>query len=252
MCLIAFAADVGAYWLVLAANRDEAHARSTLAAHAWKDAPVLGGRDLAAGGTWLAFGRSGRLAAVTNVRRGVPEAGARSRGLLCSEFAGGSVDAASYAREVAAAREHYAGFNLLVCDRRSIEYASRDAAGAVTVSPGIHGLSNAALDVPWPKVRRATETLRGALDGPEHELVPALFALLADRRGAPDAELPATGVPLDLERRLAPIFIASPGYGTRSSTVVLWRRDGRVTFEERSFDASGASSGVVREAFDAI
>lgn len=182
---------------------------------------------------------------MTNVRRWPPERGARSRGALCQDFVLGARNAATYAANVLAEREHYADFNLLVHDGRSLVAVNGGSGRATLVAPGIHGLSNASLDVPWPKVARATAAMRDALAG--DALTASLFTMLADRRGASDAELPRTGVPLELERDLAPIFIASAVYGTRSSTVIVWRRDGRVSFEERSFGPHGVALGVVRE-----
>jgi len=247
MCLIAFASDVGAKVLVLAANRDEYHARGTDPAHTWSDAPrVFGGRDREAGGTWLALSRAGRLAAVTNVRGGLPERRGRSRGALCRDFVVGDEDAVTYGARVIGDREEYADFNLLLHDGRSLRYVSRALDAPVAIAPGIHGLSNAALDVPWPKVERATTALRTALEGPADALVGALFAMLADRRGAADAELPGTGLPLEVERDLAPIFIASGVHGTRCSTVIVWDREGHVSFEERSFGPEGRATGTVR------
>ena len=248
VCLIAFATGVGENVIVLAANRDEYYARRTMRASAWADAPeVWGGRDLEAGGTWLALSRTGRLAAVTNMRGPARERGERSRGNLCRDFVTGSADAATYARRVIAEQTHYADFNLLVHDGRSLQYANRVLSAPVRVAPAVHGLSNAALDVPWPKVVRATAALRAALQGPAAALVGALFAMLADRQGAPDEELPGTGISLEAERDLAPIFIPSAVYGTRASTVIVWRRDGHVSFEERSFGPEGVAMGVVRE-----
>jgi uncharacterized protein with NRDE domain len=247
MCLIAFASDVGENVLVLAANRDEAYARRTAPAAAWSGAPqVFGGRDLEAGGTWLAFSTAGRLAAVTNVRTWPPARGGRSRGALCGDFVTGDASAAAYGATVVAERAHYAEFNLLVHDGHSFQYINGAGGPPVAIAPGIHGLSNALLDVPWPKVTRATAALRAAIEGPADALVSDLFGMLADRRGASDEDLPNTGIPAQLERDLAPIFIASSVYGTRSSTVVVWRRDGRVSFEERSFGNDGVALGVVR------
>jgi uncharacterized protein with NRDE domain len=248
VCLIAFATGVGGNVIVLAANRDEYHARQTAPASAWSDAPlVFAGRDLVAGGTWLAVSRTGRLAAVTNVRGPVPERRERSRGNLCRDFVTGSTDAVRYGRRVIEQRAHYADFNLLLHDGRSLQYVNGVLDAPVGVAPGVHGLSNAALDVPWPKVVRATGALRAALEGPADALVGALFAMLADRRDAPDEELPGTGFPVEVERDLAPIFISSAVYGTRASTVIVWRCDGRVSFEERSFGPDGVPMGVVRE-----
>ncbi|HLK38963.1 MAG TPA: NRDE family protein [Polyangiaceae bacterium] len=251
VCLIAFAQGTGENLLVLAANRDEDHARPTLAAGPWTDAPdVFGGRDARDGGTWLGVARAGRLAAVTNVRGGLAGKAARSRGALCRDFLIGDEDAASYGRRVVAERAIYADFNLLVCDGRSLFYVNRSSDTAVRVAPGVHGLSNAALDVPWPKVERSTAALRRALDGPPEALGPELFAMLADRSSAPNDDLPDTGLSRELERDLAPIFIASAVYGTRSSTVILWRKDGTLSFEERSFGPNGVPTGAVRRELD--
>jgi uncharacterized protein with NRDE domain len=48
-----------------------------------------------------------------------------------------------------------------------------------------------------------------------------ILNLLQKADPAPDEMLPHTGVALDWERILSPIFIKSEGYGTRSSTVLL-------------------------------
>ena len=251
MCLIVFAHDVGEHALVFAANRDELHARPTEAAHAWRDAPhVFGGRDREKGGTWLAVSRAGRLSAVTNVRTWPPSRGPRSRGLLCSEFVRGDASIDAYATSVADARAEYGAFNLLLHDGRSMRYVSESTPTPAVVAPGLHGLSNAALDVRWPKVVRALDALRAALSLSVDRMIDALFVMLADRTKAADDALPTTGVPLEIERDLSPIFIASPLYGTRASTVVV-RRGDRWIFEERSFGPDGAPLGVVREELDA-
>jgi uncharacterized protein with NRDE domain len=248
MCLIAFAHDVGDHALVFAANRDEFHTRPTEAAHAWRDAPhVFGGRDLEKGGTWLAVSRRGRLAAVTNVRSWPPTRGPRSRGELCADFVRGEATLDDFARTVAEARTEYGGFNLLLHDGRTMRYLSDVTPAPSIVAPGIHGLSNAALDVKWPKVVRAIDAMRAAIDRPIETMIDDLFTMLADRTRASDDALPSTGVPLEIERDLSPIFVLSPLHGTRASTVVVWRRDGHVTFEERSFAADGSAIGVVRE-----
>jgi uncharacterized protein with NRDE domain len=88
--------------------------------------------------------------------------------------------------------------------------------------------------------KRLTELLR------EEEVPPdALFALLADRNTYPDPLLPDTGFGIERERHLSPVFIAGSDYGTRSSTVLLIERDGRVTFVERTFDNRQAVAGTV-------
>ena len=220
--------------LVVAANRDEAYDRATERARFWSDAPdLLAGRDLVAGGTWLGVTRGGRFAAITNVRepgRGAP-ALARSRGELVAGFLRGTAEPEAWLAGVALDR--YAGFNLLVGDRSSLWYLSNRRGRPEQVTPGVHGVSNARLDTPWPKVVRGKAGLAALVAGGSPALAD-LQALLADRAIAADAELPDTGIGLLGERMLAPLFIETPIYGTCSSTVVVVDRAGRVAFSERT------------------
>jgi uncharacterized protein with NRDE domain len=114
------------------------------------------------------------------------------------------------------------------------------------LGPGVYGLSNHLLDAAWPKVTSSKSALSALLRGAGTELIPNLFALLADRGQAGDESLPSTGISLAWERLLSSAFIASKEYGTRSSTVVLVGRDGGVVFVERSFGPDGAPAGEVR------
>jgi uncharacterized protein with NRDE domain len=98
-------------------------------------------------------------------------------------------------------------------------------------------------------VTSSKNALQALLTGSGSELVPNLFALLADRRQAADRALPRTGVGLAWERLLSSAFIASSDYGTRSSTVVLVGRDGGVVFVERNFGPNGCPTEVVRHEF---
>ncbi len=252
MCLIVFAWHAHPeFLLVLGANRDEFLDRPTRSAAFWPERPdLLAGRDLKSGGTWLGITRSSRIASLTNFRQGTaPRADARSRGLLVSEFLTADHPPDAYLDGVAAERGRYEGFNLLVGDgRRALHcFSNRDGAPE-SVATGVHGLSNALLDVPWPKVERAKAALGLLLEHDRDALLDGTLALLADRTQAPDHELPSTGVSLAWERCLSPVFIASPDYGTRSSTVLLVDRSGNVTFVERSFDhATGTSNDVVYE-----
>ena len=118
------------------------------------------------------------------------------------------------------------------------------AGTAADGAPGIHGISNAVLDAAWPKVARTKAALAAWCARDANDLE-SLFAVLADRTRTPDAELPATGVPLEWERRLSSPFIVGEdvGYGTRSSTVVALGRDGNARFVERTFDPAGGQVG---------
>ena len=226
--------------LVLAANRDEFHARPAAAAAFWDDAPhVLAGRDLEAGGTWPGVTRRGRWATVTNFRH--PDerrAGTPSRGNLVRDFLVGETAPSEFAERVLSEASRYNALNLLVGEGDEVFYVSSRESHARRLAPGDYGLSNHALDTPWPKVRRLKEGLAGL--GPGEPSADALLALLADRTGAPDHELPDTGVGVELERVLAPAFLEGPVYGTRASSVLVLSDDGRITFVERGFGPFGA------------
>jgi uncharacterized protein with NRDE domain len=245
MCLVLFAVDThSAYPLVVAANRDERFDRPAAPAAWWSDAPhVLAGLDLEGGGTWMGVARDGRWAAVTNVREpAVPQrADAPSRGALVADFLRGSSSADEYLAALAPRAAEWNGFNLLAGDAARVGWLSNRAPGPVPVEPGVHGLSKALLDTPWPKVERGRDDLARIVAGPADGVEPALFRTLALRDPAPDARLPATGVGLELERALSSPFIALPGYGTRASTVLRIRRDGVVTLTERTTAPDGWS-----------
>lgn len=239
MCLIAFAWRPGhPQPLVLAANRDEFHARSSLPLAEWQDSPGLyAGRDLQAGGTWLGVTATGRFAALTNIRAPHQPPGPRSRGELPVDFLRGDGDAEGFLEQLAGRHADYSPFNLLLGDRHGLYFFNSQEGQPHRLSPGVYGLSNASLDTPWPKVRQLTAALRQSLDDPQPE---RLLALLGDRQRPAPEQLPDTGVGPELETLLSSIFIVSPRYGTRASSVVLLAADGGVQMVERRFDTQGA------------
>jgi uncharacterized protein with NRDE domain len=250
MCLITFAWRAHPrFELVLAANRDEFHGRPTAPAHAAQDDPaVVGGRDALQGGGWLQVHARGRLAAVTNVRDGLQrEAAARSRGELVHAFVRDPAAASAAWPDQAG---DFGRFNLIAWDAGRLEYAGNHPRfRRHAVAPGLHALSNGELDAPWPKARQAQDALARWLAsgdaGRETPALDGLFAALADTRLAADADLPDTGVGLELERRLSAPFILGDTYGTRCSTVVLVEA-GAITFVERRFAPGGAYAGQSR------
>ncbi|MFB6271854.1 MAG: NRDE family protein [Salinibacter sp.] len=237
MCLILFAQDAHPdYPLVFAGNRDEFYDRPTAPAAFWDDAPhVLGGRDLEAGGTWLGVTRHGYWATVTNVRDQMSHReDAPSRGHLVAEYLTEEPEPTAYLESVQARADDYNGFNLIVGTPRLTCFFSNRNGPPREVDSGVHGMSNAQLDDPWPKVERGTTRIRTVL---ENEVTPApLLDLLNDRTPAPDDALPDTGVGLETERMLSSPFIESTSYGTRASTVFLLHSSGTLTFVERTFD----------------
>lgn len=240
MCLIALALERHPrFRLVLAANRDEYLDRPAAPLDWWSSGDgtrILSGRDLRAGGTWLGLSPGGRVAMLTNIRRpGAQQAGAPSRGCIVPQWLAGA-DAAAFCATLGEAGHN--PFNLIAGDlqRGDLFWVGSDQPVPQALAPGFHGLSNAALDTPWPKLQRLKAALRKAVtrhDEPE-ALAAELFEALADRHRPDDRDLPHTGVPLEWERRLAPVFIVAPGYGTRCSTVLLHEHGGRTLLIERS------------------
>lgn len=248
MCLIAFSFTPGRErHLLLAANRDEFHERPArpMTWWRWPKGP-LAGRDERAGGTWLAVGRDGRWAAVTNFRDPHAQGARRSRGELPLQFLEEDTAPENFVREVHDRRAEYGPFNLLVGDRTALWYGSSRASPAA-VSPGVHALSNGLLDEPWPKTRRAATALGGLVSAAAVDSR-RLFQLMDDREPAPVEELPDTGVGADLERFLSPPFIVGERYGTRCTSILELGERSRVA--ERRFDPSGRSMGEVAFAFD--
>lgn len=237
MCLIAVGWRVHPEFpLVVAANRDEFYSRPSAPAGRWPDDPrVIGGRDLEAGGSWLAITETGRFAAVTNVREPGAPKGSRSRGALTRDFLLGNHRAYDHVAGIAAG--DFSGFNLLVADAESLWYCSNRDGAARELKPGIYGLSNHRLDTPWPKLVAARQGFASAL--PALPATDPLFAILADDRLAADADLPQTGVGLEWERRLSAIFVRSENYGTRASTVLTLAAQGGIRLEERNFGPNG-------------
>ena len=238
MCLIVVGWRVHPdYPLVVAANRDEFHARPSAVASYWPDAAaIIGGRDLEAGGTWLGLTVTGRFAAITNVREPGMAKGSVSRGALTSEFLRSDATAIGYARKIDGAL--YSGFNLLLSDGEALTYASNRDGEARMLAPGVYGLSNHLLDTPWPKLIQARQAFTNAMQHLPDDA--AFFDLLADRSLAPDELLPKTGVSLDWERLLSAAFVQSATYGTRCSTLAWVSRAGSVRLHERSFAPDGS------------
>lgn len=244
MCLILFAYQIHPrYRLVLGANRDEFYARPTAPLDFWPDHPqVLAGRDLEQNGTWMGITRSGRLAAVTNYRDPhIMKTGAPSRGHLVSDFLSGRMPPDAYMRQIAGRADQYNGFNLIVGDSGDLVYFSNREKEIHVLEPGIYGLSNHLLDTAWQKVSLGKQKL-GMHVTHAAEIVPeTILALLQDQTRAADDDLPRTGVDLAWEKALSPIFITSPAYGTRSSSVLMIDVEGRIRFVERTWVPAQAS-----------
>ncbi len=242
MCVIALAYKTPALGpLVLLANRDEYYRRPSAALDFWHDAPqTLGGRDLQAGGSWLAIDTRGRLAAVTHIRDGRPQVGARSRGELVQRFVTGDEEPLAFAAWLREHRHEFAPFNLLFGPSNDLLHFNSRNGVLNRVSPGIHVLANDDMDTPWFKSERLRERLSSLRRPPqEAEVLP----WLCDGTAADVAELPNPGVGLALEKMLSPIFIVGRDYGTRASSLLTVNARGEVGFSEVSWGMGGRESG---------
>lgn len=247
MCLIVFAYNCHPdYQLILGANRDEFRDRPTEPAGFWMSAPyLLAGRDVQAGGTWMGVTTTGKLAAITNYRdphQQVKEP--PSRGKLVSDYLlDASLTPEDYQATLNRDGQQYDGFNFLYGTLDKLYYFTNRGGSSGPISSGVHGLSNHLLDTHWPKVitakSRVEVIVQNSIVDAEH-----IFAALSDPVSFADNLLPDTGVELERERMLSPLFIENKEYGTRSSTVILVDRKGSTTFIERIFDHSSGTSST--------
>lgn len=224
MCVVAIAWVAHPKWqLIVAGNRDEYHARASAPLVRWEDSPdIIAGRDLVSGGTWMGVSEAGRFAVVTNIRNPEgPDPAKVSRGALVSDWLAHGI--------VPDRLNSFNPFNLLIADTFNLEYlANRPADVRKTLSPGIHGLSNAIANEHWPRKERLNAMMADWLEGTAEQPEQLLVSLA-------DESLPV--------RDAHPIFIRSPVYGTRCSTVIAVDNDGRGYIIERSFDTDGAVIG---------
>jgi uncharacterized protein with NRDE domain len=248
MCLIVLAWRVHpGFPCVLAANRDEYLARPAEPAHWWPGEPaLLAGRDLEAGGTWLGVTRSGRFAALTNYRdRALQRDGAPSRGALVPTLLGRAAGLPEALATAVRAGEGCNPWNMLAADPGepdgALLYHASTTGETRQLGPGLYVLSNHLLDTPWPKVERARALFTAAMAQlPDTQ---PMLRLLQDRDSAPDERLPDTGIGLEAERRLSPIHIRAPGYGTRCSTLYTLGAGGEARLHEWTWDEQGEPAG---------
>ena len=237
MCLIVFANNNSDdYKLIFAANRDEFYDRPTEQADFWDDHPdLLAGKDLQAGGTWLGITKQGRFAAITNFRdlKSIKN-DAPSRGHLTLDFLLSEISPKEYYDKLKPTLTNYNGFNLLFGFMDDIFYFSNKTEGLIKLESGIHGISNEILNTPWPKVEKSKRQLENLIE--QKNIHPwEILNLLDDTTTAKDDELPDTGVGLEMERMLSPIFIKSEKYGTRSSTIITVDMQNNVRFVEKTY-----------------
>lgn len=231
MCVAALAWQADPRWmLVVIGNRDEYHARAAAPLERWPESPVIAGRDLQAGGTWMGVGPGG-FGLVTNLRvPGYPRPDMASRGRLITDWLEGTAPTATEAMNP---------FNLWLGSAERLRFFSNyPEPHELDLQPGIHGLSNGARGDRWFKTARLEEALALWLAedrGPED-----LFAALAD-------QTPESGDPEDA---FSSVFIRNPTYGTRCSTIALVDAHGSGQIIERRFDPWGECTGQTQLEFE--
>lgn len=237
MCLLVFAYNTHPdYYLILAANRDEFYERPTRSARFWPDSPsILAGKDLVGGGTWLGLHRDGRIAALTNHRDLTDHnPDAKSRGELVTDFLESRIEPVDYLADLNASKDPYNGYNLIAGTLSTLCHYSNREKRVNRITPGIHGISNAFLDTPWPKVKRAREELSVLIENGNLS-EQALFHMLGDEETFPSVQLPDTGLEPEMEKAVSSCFIRTTDYGTRCSTLLFVSYQGEVRFVERIF-----------------
>lgn len=238
MCLILVAYKKHPkYDLIVAANRDEFYKRATKPAHFWEDHPeVLAGRDLEAGGTWMGLNKRGEVSMLTNFRDLTNiKTDSPSRGHLVSDFLLNELNGKQYLNQVAEKGHIYNGFNMICGSASALFYYGNYQEGVHEIVPGIHGLSNALLNTGWPKVEKGKQKLEQVIAN-QNFRKEELFEALYDDIKAPEELLPNTGVGLEKEKMLSPMFIKSPDYGSRCSTLLLVEKSGRMIYSERTYN----------------
>lgn len=237
MCLILLSYRVHpVFKLIVAANRDEFYKRPTAPAHYWEDyTDLLGGRDLEKMGTWMGITKAGRFAALTNYRdpKEITE-GKRSRGELVADALKYKGSIKDYMQNLMKSNERYPGYNLLAGDVNDLYYYSNIGQELQKIESGIYGVSNHLLNTNWPKVQIGKEGMAKVINGNQDDIVENLLNLIQNEVRPQDDILPNTGVSLEWERTLSPLFIKTEEYGTRSSTILLIS-DQEIQYVERVF-----------------
>ncbi len=232
MCVLALAWNSHPKWrLVVAGNRDELHDRPAAPLRRWEgpNADLLAGQDLRSGGTWLGVSEQGRFAVVTNLRGyGTTVEGRPSRGVLLTDILSGR---GPFAAPTPVDLADFNPLNLLTVQHDQLTFSTNQPAPHQHILPaGLYGLSNGALDGPWPKTVRLKAALAHWLTRDAVPPADLLTALFEDVLPPPDTQA-------------SPIFIRNPTYGTRCSSVVAIGHDGAGLFLERRFNAQGEPTG---------
>lgn len=219
------------YGLVLAANRDEFHARPARPPEVTHASPrVVAGVDVPSGGTWLGANEHGVFVALTNQRQyeGADDTLASRGPVVSSALAAGRLEAVDAFVEGLDARR-YNSFNLFWGDASTLRvgYARRAhaAVSVETLGDGVWVLPNDRIgSAEFPKTHRAIALTDPFVTAPWPRLAEGLAAMLGDHEEPPLEAVPAPPADAVFDhatlRRLQALCVHLPVYGTRSATLL--------------------------------
>ena len=235
MCLILLSKpSLGDYKFVLSSNRDEFYERKTKNMFWWNNVDgLLAGQDLEQGGTWLGITKSGRFAAVTNVREFYQidtKENFLSRGDLVKNFLNSSLSPEEYAQKVEANK--YMGFNLVVSDLKYFSIISSQ--GIESFNQELVVVGNRALNTETKKLNNAKEDFKSILNQAfTHQ---DLIELM--QKPKKNYEFNFEQINQNHGSEFDSRFITSDIYGTRSTTVITIDRKDTVKVTEVIYDSS--------------
>lgn len=253
MCLILLAKNYhSSFKFIIAANRDEFHSRPTAPASWWMNNTVLSGIDLQGKGTWLGIDKYGRFTAITNYRDpSLVDNNRASRGELTHYFLKNKIDNNQFLTKLKLSYRNYNPYNILFGNVNTTHHYSNISNNSTLLNDGIHGLSNHLMDSPWPKVIKSKNNLMNILKN-DNFTTDDIFKILTNKEIVNDLELPKTGISPQMEKMLSPIFIQTPEYGTRCSTIILVDNDNITTFIERSYNNQGLITDEISFKFEIV
>lgn len=241
MCLLTFKIDTESnYPFVIIANRDEAYKRESAPIHRWDDMPhIIGGRDLLAGGTWLAITDSGRFAALTNqpFTKHKP-VGLISRGALITDFLNSDISASDYVKELRLNRMKYDGYNLLFGSIDDLYLYDNVLDEFKSFDQGVHSVSNTKDDLSsFRQSESERQVSKLLVDGKKPD-ADQLITLFQDRNPNPNFNLFPDHLEKEMARNSSSIFIRNnKDFGTVSTTAIIVDRDGHASMKEVRYNS---------------
>ena len=222
--------------LILAANRDEYYERPTKNMHWWEPEAILAGKDLQAGGTWLAVSNDGRFAVLTNFKE--PANGKeplKSRGELVSNYiTSKGASSKDYLENIQ--ERKYAGFNLLLGDKEGIHYISNRSEEIEKLESGVHTLGNLLLNSETKKSIKIKNQFKELL-----QTNPDESGLLEFMKGDSGdlSNLDMAGFKETEHEEIPYRFIKSNYYGTRNTTIITINEKGEYKVSEQNYSENG-------------